>query len=822
MLAVAAVALFLILGRAITGVIADYQWYAALGAGAVWRTRTLTNLGLRLTSGVLAAAFVFANLYGVRHSVVSLVLPRRVANIEIGEEIPGTYLVAAAAILAILLGALLTLPSSTWMSWVLAHHGIPFNESDPYFEADLGFYVYWLPFESAVYLWALIAVMVVTAVVIFLYALTPSLRWERGSLYVSHYVRRHLVVLCCLLLLLMAWRYRLEAYRVLFSGSGPDGLFSFTDHRAGIPVSLWMSIATVAAAFVVLFFGWTGQLRVAVSTLGVLLVVAFGAREIAPVIARHFAPVADAALRERPYRQVRVDYTRRAYALDRIERSDSLVFPSADDVAGTVPVWDPLPLEQSLERGHDVEGIAHGVGWSATPLGLTAVVVTGPSQEGELLDAAGSSAAPREVSWSATRVRASLADDNGDPVLGAPGASSASRPLPPVLVYDSVPGYALVLDSTGAIAAPALDKGTDRIVQAWSQQNLRLLSLDRPGVRVLTRRSVQDRIDAVAPFFLQGTSVLPVVADDSLYWTVALYDASADYPLSKRVTVGDDEYGLVRHAATAIVNAHTGRVALLADVAVGPIAQTWMREFPSLFTSPDRMSAALLAALPPPVDGVRIQADLLARFGLSGDSSWMGHLPWNGGADSVLRDGSALLFATGRGRLGCSQAVLDSTDRLAGAVLGTGGRNSSVYWIPLQPHGPRWNSALDEMRRALDSTATVPRDARIRFGEVRVVPLAHGLALVQPAYVWKADVPPTVARVAVSRDTLVTTGHTLGEALGVAAVAAPDTVPIAPGDFRARVHELYDRMHAALQRGDWVTFGRAYDALGQLLLKPAP
>jgi len=29
-------------------------------------------------------------------------------------------------------------------------------------------------------------------------------------------------------------------------------------------------------------------------------------------------------------------------------------------------------------------------------------------------------------------------------------------------------------------------------------------------------------------------------------------------------------------------------------------------------------------------------------------------------------------------------------------------------------------------------------------------------------------------------------------------------------------------MHAALQRGDWVAFGRAYDALGQLLLKPVP
>lgn len=820
MLAVAAIALFLLLGRVITGFIADYQWYASLGATAVWRTKTVLNLALRLTSGVLAAGFVFANLYGVRHSVVSLVLPRRVANIEIGEEIPGVYLVAAAAVLAILLGALLTLPSTTWMSWVMAHHGVPFNESDPYFEADLGFYVYWLPFESSIYLWALIAVMVVAAVVIFLYALTPSLRWERGSLYVSHYVRRHLVVLCTLLLLLMAWRYRLDAYRVLQSGSGPDGLFTFTDHRAAIPVSLWMSIATVAAAFVVLFFGWTGQLRVAVSTLGALLVVAFGSRQVAPVIARHFAPVADADLRERPYRQVRVDYTRRAYALDRIERSDSLVFPAAASAPGTVPVWDPLPLEQSLERGHTVEGVAHGVGWAATPLGLTAVVVTGPSEEGEVLDAAGSPAAPREVSWSATRVRASMTDDNGDPILGAPGTSVTSRPLPPVLVYDSVPGYALVLDSIGNVAAPALESGFDRVVQAWSQQNLRLLSLDRPGIRVLTRRGVEERIDAVAPFFVQGTSVLPVVADDSLYWTVALYDASADYPLSKRVTVGDDEYGLVRHAATAIVNAHTGHVALLPDVVVGPIAQTWMNEFPGLFSSPDRMSAALLAALPPAVDGVRIQADLLARFGLRGDSSWMGRLPWNGGADSVLRDGSALLFATGAGRLGCSQAVLDSADRLAGALLGTGGRTGTVYWVPLEPHGQRWNTMLDEMRRDLDSTANVPHDARIRFGEVRVVPMVHGLALVQPAYVFKADAPPTMARVAVARDTLVTTGRTLAEALGVAPAASSDTLPLSAGDFRSHVKELYARMHAALVRGDWVAFGRAYDALGQLLGRP--
>ncbi len=822
-LTLAAIALLLILGRATTGVYADYQWYAALGAASVWRSQTLISLALRLSSGLLASAFVFANLYGVRRSLVSLVLPRRVANIEIGEEIPGTYLVGAAVLLSLVLGAFLTLPNTSWMSWLLSRRGVPFGESDPYFEADLGFYVYWLPFENSVYVWALIAVLVVAAVVIFLYALTPSLRWERGSLYVSHYVRRHLIALGCLVMLLMAWSYRLDAYKILLAGSGPDGLFTFVDHRADIPVSLWMSIITVGADFVVLFFGWTGQLRVAVIALGALLVIALGARQLSPAIARHFAPVSDAALRERPYAQVHVDYTRRAYALDRIQATDSVAFASVADAAGAVSVWDPLPIEQSLERGQELDGVARGVGWSALPDRLTAIVVTGPSEQGMVLDADASVASARDASWSATRVQANASGENGEPVLAAmPGSniSSASRALPPVLIFDSVPGYALVVDSTGSVAAPALNSTLARLSHGWSLQNFRLLSLDRPDVRVVTRRGVKQRIEAVAPFFLQGASVLPVVAADSLFWTVELYAASSYYPLSQRVTIGDIDYGYFRHAATAVVNAHTGRVWLVADRTVGPIAKSWIEIFPSLFSRPDQLPRGVLESLPPPVDGVRIQAGLLAHFGMRGDSSWMGRLPWNAGADSAIHAGSATLFATTRGTTACSQAVLDSTDRLAGVVVGTGGRSGDVYWIALTTPGPRWNSSLDALRRALDSTADMPRDARLHFGDVRAVPVAHRIVLIQPAYEWKSDAPPSLAGVAVARDTLVTTGRSLAAALGVAPPPSADTLPATPADFRARVALLYDRMHAALQHGDWAAFGRAYQTLGRLLAQP--
>ena len=92
MLALGAAAVLLIVGRALAGVYADYLWYESLGAVALWRTRLGAIATLRVGSVLAAGLFAFANLYAVRQSVVSLVFPRRVGNLEIGEEVPGRYL----------------------------------------------------------------------------------------------------------------------------------------------------------------------------------------------------------------------------------------------------------------------------------------------------------------------------------------------------------------------------------------------------------------------------------------------------------------------------------------------------------------------------------------------------------------------------------------------------------------------------------------------------------------------------------------------------------------------------------------------------------
>src|SRR5688572_23350764 len=299
-LGVLTTAALLVAGRAITGAYVDYRWYQALGAGDVWAAQMGNSTVLRLVSGVAATLFVFANLYAVRHSVVSLVLPRRLANLEIGEEVPGRHLVLAAAVLSGLCGIALALPRDAWTAFVLARDGQRFGDQDPYFQHDLGFFVYWLPFERTLYLWAVVAVAVVVTIVVALYALTPSLRVGRRKLYVSTYVRRHLTVLGGVLLLLLAWSFRLDMYRVLSEGSGGDGAFTFVDHRVAIPGNLILAVVTLGAALVVVWSGWTGQIRLAFFAVTAVLGLSLIVKQLAPALASRLTDGADPGTRERP------------------------------------------------------------------------------------------------------------------------------------------------------------------------------------------------------------------------------------------------------------------------------------------------------------------------------------------------------------------------------------------------------------------------------------------------------------------------------------------------------------------------------------------
>ena len=821
LLALAGAAILLLAGRAIASLYIDYQWYAAMDALPVWRARVMTTAAMRVMAGVVASVFVFANLYAVRHSVVSLVLPRRVGNLEIGEEVPGRYLLMAVGALSLFLGVLLAIDQGDWADLYLAIGGIPFGESDPYFHHDIGFFVYWLPVERALYVWALISTLLVSAVVVFFYALTPSLRWERGLLHVSAYVRRHLSILAVLLLLLLAWSYRLGAYDVLFEGGGPDRAFTWTDHFVSIPANMGLSVFTLVMAVLVARAGWIGQIRVVFAAITAVLLLSLLLRHAAPPLARRFAEQADPVARERPYVGTRMGFTRRAYATDRIRRlGDDEQFASLNEAARGTSIWDAAALVRAIERTRRTDVAGDEPGWRGSAAGLLAVLVERPA-----LELSGNGEAP----WSLTRALAVQLDPRGGVLRvdesGAPVVDDL--PVLPPLVYDSAPGYHIISDSLGSIPAAELRTGMSVLAHAWSLQNLRLLFADLPQPRpaIVRRRALRERIDAIVPFFVQGETVTPVVHEDSLYWFVDLYAATASYPLSLRQNVGGAEHSYFQHAGTAIVAASTGRVTIVVDSTADPIARSWHRHFPSIFVRPQDLPVTLMRQRSAAVDGARAQANAFARYGSRGEGFTDARLPAITGADSALADGATTPFTLPSvdGWLsGWSVPTLSGEGILSGIFVALGGVEPSVRWLPASGPPIRWTSILDRLQTATDTAPGMSREGiRVR-GPIRAVPVAGSAVFLQTAYDWRPQGAPSVASVGVLAADTLASGPTFAEAVGAPAFAAAESGSLPPEDFRLRVEAVYEAMRAALRAGDLVAFGAAYDTLGALLRRQAP
>ena len=836
-LGIAAVAVFLLAGRMLSAAYVDYQWYAQMHAIALWRARIANLVLLTGATAVVITLFVFANLYAVRRSIVSVVLPRRMGNLEIGEEVPARYLTGVTVLASLALGVILALPPEPWIELAAARYGVPFGESDPYFQADLGFYVYWLPLENALYVRALLVLLVTVSVVIVLYfAVTPSLRWDRTRFRVTAHVRRHAAALTPCFFAVAAWMYRLDAYGVLSHGNGATGAFSYTDHHFMIPADRVLALLTFAAGLVAGFTLWRGQVRTTVAVIAASLLLPFTLFQFAPPVVRHAAETTDRAAREQPYGVIRMQATRAAYGVRRITASPRGSpdapgrFAAAADLGPAVSLWDPAALTLALDRSVHRGTIVEGVGWQPSPAGLMALLV---QRGGDATTTEGQ--APGTAGGTVLTIQATAPGDRGAPertdAQGHAGGDELS--IPPVLVYEDAAEPVIIADSLDRIMAPPIDGLGARIAQAWSAQRLNLLGADlpEPHPKLLARRDVRDRVQALAPFFAQGATVWPIVAADSLYWVLDLYSAVSDtYPLSQHFTIAHEERSYFQHAATAYVHAYTGRIILVADAERDPIAETWVRRFPQLFVAASAVPSALITQAPPSIDGALAAAAAFAAAGARivtspGDPIVPAeHVALVDNADTVLATGEPPCVASRvAGGVACTWSVplVDARDRVTGLVVATGGVRRAMLWVPLDSMAPRWPAALDRLQRAADSGAS-RREGPVARGRVRSAVVGDRLVLVQPQYAWRSDDPPALLSVSVLIGDSARTGATIAAALGVADTirdgrgrGTGDTAP--QPEFRAHVAALYDAMQAALRRGDLSAFGAAFAELGRVL-----
>ncbi len=93
---------------------------------------------------------------------------------------------------------------SQWNNWLLFSHGVKFQQTDPQFHRDIGFYVFQLPFIKFIFDWLFVAIIITLVVTLVFHYLNGGIRVQSTVQRVTPQVKAHISVLLGALALVKA------------------------------------------------------------------------------------------------------------------------------------------------------------------------------------------------------------------------------------------------------------------------------------------------------------------------------------------------------------------------------------------------------------------------------------------------------------------------------------------------------------------------------------------------------------------------------------------------------------------------------------------
>lgn len=884
--ALAVLVALLAIGAA-AGLYTDALWYSAVGYSSVFWTRLGIGAVVRVGAAIVGAAVVLVNLWLVTRQLGPVHLRRRYGNLEIAEMVPRSYLVAGIVVASLLAGwwlAGLAFGGDASLDMVAWLRQVRWGVADPLFGNDLSFYVFSLPAYFRVIDFLVLSVVWSFILLLLGYTLVGAIRWKENRLRVSDPARVHLMVLAAGAVLLLAVRYWIDRYALLLQGNGFQAALGYTDVHARLPARLGLSVLSVLAAGTLVYGAVRRVWLPPVIALGVLMAGALLAGNLYPAAIERFRVEPNQLDSERPYIGWSIDYTLRAYGLDQMKRVpyhyQQSPLPGWEALApavGDLPLWDPEPLETVYNAVQTLYPYYHFADVDfdryATGSGRTQVAIAAREFAPEGLTSA-------SRSWVSTHLNPKYIRGLGDVVSPADAVAPAGGPLfwlqnvdpvirdsaaappavaldnPDLFITETASDYVLLVPGRGLEGTPGRDYplgvlaggGLRRLAFAWrfGDKNL-LFSGDLTGdSRIVFRRSVRERLQALAPFLIWDPDAYPVLMDGHTVWVADGYSAATTFPLSRPVEIsGVGAVRYLRNSVKATIDAVTGAVRLYAVGQPDPVLETYRSIFPGLVAASTAMPPELRAHIRYPRLIFNVQAKILREYHVTnadrfyaGQDVW--ELPPEGTSatqtyqpmyTTMRLPGAAaaeFLLSTpfiARERQSMTALLIARSDAPHYGEL-------MLYELPRdqQVPGPGQVQSVIEQDPTVSPQLTLWRQAGsdVDLGHLRVVPLGTRFLYVQPLFLSAQGSPiPELERVIVSDGAKVAMASSLADAVealhGMQSGEAAPGGALAPaaeapaGDLRARAIELMDRADRALRTGDFAGFGAAWRELRGLL-----
>ncbi len=638
----------------------ELLWFGEVELTGVFWTIFYTQVGVGVVAGLGAALIILANLEVARRSAPRYRLAAAPTT-DIAEQYRSmfrphaTWLnIAAAAVVGLLTGLS---TSTAWDRVLLWRNARPFGVQDPEFGRDVAFFTFEIPFQRTILSWAFGVLVVSIFLAAAAHLLSGSIEPEPNRVRVANVVKVHLSVLLGVFALLKAWSYRLDQFELVYSTRGPVEGATYTDVNAQLPALRLLVIIAVVAAVILFvnlrFRGWL--LPGAAVAIWAFASLVLGA--LVPAAVQRFSVLPAESEREAPFIERNIEMTRSAFGLDRFQVRS---FPAEEDPSpevieenrGTIDnlrIWDPRVLEPTYQRlqairpyyaFQDVDVTRYEIDGRLTQVMASAREV----------DPSGLS--PDAQNW----VNLRLTYTHGYGVVANPANSLTPEGQPEFVVRDLPPrGVDEVLPEEGRggiyygenvseyvvantdqpeIEYPIADDELQtthydgeggievanilrRAAFAWRfrDTNMLISGFITPESRILMRRNIVERAEAVAPFLTYDRDPYIVVADDRLYWILDAYTTSDRYPYAESLRLeqifGPEQAGNInymRNSVKVIVNAYDGTMDFYLMEPDDAIAATYQAAFPDLFTAEEEMPDGLRAHIRYPEDLFMVQA----------------------------------------------------------------------------------------------------------------------------------------------------------------------------------------------------------------------
>jgi len=565
--------------------------------------------------------------------------------------------------------------AGNWKTVWLWANGVTTETLDPQFGADTGFYLFAMPFYSALLAFAsavLLLCLVITALVSYLYG---SVRIGQRELRISKPARIQLAVLAGLYLAVQAVSLWLDRYLTLVQPEGRITGAAYTGVNATIPGLAILSIIAAVVAVLFLVTAVIGRWRFPLAATALFVVASLVVGMGYPWVVTTFQVKPNENAYQAEFYDRSIQSTKEAYGVADMEVTPFAATTDTEpgqlredaDTTASVRIMDPAIISPTVRQLQQYRSYYQ----FAPELDVDRYEIDGKSQDTVVSvrdldltklgggDSWNNRAAVYTHGYGLVALAGNQRTSDGEPVFleqGIPTSgflTDTEKFEPRVYFGESSPEYSIVGAPEGTepveIDYPRGEDGASdtkttfdgdggprigntfvKLLYAMKFQSEQILfsNLVNSESQILYDRDPKKRVEKVAPYLTLDNDPYPSVVDGRIVWIVDGFTTSASYPYSKTVSLRDaiadsrtpasvvsfDNINYIRNSVKATVDAYDGSVKLYAWDDEDPILQAWQKVYPATVEPISEMSADLMSHVRYPTDLFKVQRDVLGVY----------------------------------------------------------------------------------------------------------------------------------------------------------------------------------------------------------------